>query len=64
MPGLYFEEFSVGQTFDHKWQLVAALEDASDAWQKKEPSPLTKDYNKKLAESLDYLFRLFAVPED
>ncbi len=54
----------VGQTFDHKWQLVAALEDASAAWKKKEPSPLTKDYNKKLEENLDYLFRLLALLEN
>ena len=50
-------EALVRQRFAHKWQLKEALMSHSDAWKAKEASPLTKDYNKKLSEMYDYLFR-------
>ncbi len=47
------------QTFEHKWQFNEALAALSDVWKKKEPSPLTKDYNSLLSEMLVYLHRKF-----
>jgi len=49
----------VDRSFDHKWQLEEALQQASDAWRKKEASPLTKEYNSLLSASHDYLYRKF-----
>ncbi len=46
-----------GRHFAHKWQLRVALRELSEDWKPRDPSPLTKEYNKKLAEMYDYLFR-------
>ena len=51
------------QSFDHKWQLREALTEASGAWRAKEPSPLTKAYNKTLGDHLDYLYRHLVRPD-
>jgi len=45
------------RSFAHQWQLREALTEHSEAWQAKEASPLTKEYNKQLGEMYGYLFR-------
>ena len=49
--------------FTHRWQLRAALEERSEAWRKKDPGPLTDEYNKQLGEAYDYAFRHFHVED-
>lgn len=57
-------EALAGRSFEHKWQLEDALEEYSEAWELKEASPLTKEYNKQLEEMYGYLFRHLYSEED
>ena len=57
-------EALLGRSFAHKWQLEMALAELSGDWRAKPPSPLTKDYNKKLGEMHQYLFRHFHRSEE
>lgn len=50
-------EALTGRSFNHKWQLRKALTSLSPAWQPKEATALNKDYNTKLNEMYEYLFR-------
>ena len=50
-----------GHTFQYKWEFERALIEKSTHWQKKPKDVLNQDYNDKLAEQFDYLFRQFHV---
>ena len=50
-----------GRHFDHRWQLAEALVEASGTWRAKDPGPLTREYNKRLAGAYDYLYRYLHV---
>jgi PiT family inorganic phosphate transporter len=49
-----------GDTFEHRWQLVEALSERSEAWRKREDNTLNTAFNKHLSAQLDYIFRLFS----
>ena len=57
-------EALAGRRFEHKWQLRVALGEQSEDWKAKDASPRTKEYNKELAETYDYLFRELASEEE
>ena len=48
-----------GHKFQYKWEFERALIEKSTDWQKKPKNVLNQDYNKKLAEQFDFLFRKF-----
>ena len=53
-----------GLSFQYKWAFEQALTTRSTYWQKKPKNLLNKDFNDKLAEQFDYLFRKFHMQDD
>ncbi|MGD8590231.1 MAG: inorganic phosphate transporter, partial [Chromatiales bacterium] len=49
----------VGRTFQHRWQLYESIAALTPKWRRKEDNKLNKPFNKRLAEKLDYLYKLF-----
>ena len=54
----------VGLSFQYKWAFEQALTTRSTYWRKKPKNLLNKDFNDKLAEQFDYLFRKFHMQDD
>jgi PiT family inorganic phosphate transporter len=52
-------EALAGESFDHKWQLEAALAEKTETWRMRKGTRLDKAYNKILEERLNYIYRTF-----
>ena len=52
-----------GQSFAHKWQFHDALAEKGAVWKKRKAATLNNVYNKSLEEHLEYVCRVFHVPE-
>jgi len=54
-------ESLIDKTYDHRWQLVADLENSSSEWQYREKTKLNKRFNQDLDQKYQTIFEIFRM---